>query len=108
MLARLIVPAVLSALVFSTAAYAAGNTTTTPPAKDQNKVQTAAMKSAERCTALEKQFDGAITAHAKDPKVESARLLRTQGGELCGKGMHEAGIIKLDQALKDIGMKPVM
>ena len=48
MLARLIVPAVLSALVFSTAAYAAGNTTTTPPAKDQNKVQTAAMKSAER------------------------------------------------------------
>ena len=107
MRARLIVPAVLGAFVLSTAAFAAG-TTTTPPAKDQKKVQTAAVKAEARCTALEGQFDDAITTRGTMAKAKSAQMLRTQGGALCGQGKHEAGIVKLQRALKDIGVKPTM
>ena len=110
MIARLIVPAVVSALVFGTAAFAAGSSsnTTIPMPKDQNRVQTAAMKQTERCTALETQFDDAIKIHGSASKAEAAKLLRTQGGALCGKGEHTAGISKLEQALKDLGVKPTM
>jgi hypothetical protein len=104
---RLIVPAVLGAFVLSTAAFAAGSTSTPVTPKDQNKVQTAEMKGAARCTALEKQFDGAINSHS-GAKADSARLLRTEGQALCGKGDHTAGVIKLEQALKDIDQKPAM
>jgi hypothetical protein len=109
MFARLIVPAVVSALVFGTAALAAGTSTTTAPTpKDQNKVQTAAMNSAARCTALQAQFDTEIKTHGSASKAKAAEMLRTQGGALCSKGQHEAGVAKIEQALKDLGVKPTM
>ena len=107
MLARLIVWAVGAALLLSTAALAAG-TTTNEPAKDQNRIQTAAVTATQRCTGLETQFDDAINTHASMAKASSARLLRTQGAALCSSGQHESGIIKLQQALKDIGVEPKM
>ena len=107
MLARFIVWAVGAALLLSTAAFAAG-ATTNEPAKDQNRVQTAAVTAAQRCTGLEKQFDDVIGTHGSMAKASSARLLRTQGAALCSSGQHEAGIDRLQRALKDIGVEPTM
>ena len=105
MFARLIVPAFAAALVLSGPAFAAGEASGMN--KDQNRVQTAEMKAANRCTALEKQFDGVINAHS-GAKADNARMLRTQAGALCGKGDHTAGVIKLEEALKSIGVEPSM
>ena len=101
MFARLIVPAVAAAFVFSTAAFAAGT-----QHKDENRVQTLATKAAQRCTTLENQFDAVINSHGGAAKADSARLLRTQAGALCGQGDHEQGTIKLEEALKDLGVTP--
>jgi hypothetical protein len=109
MFARLIVPAVLGSLLLSTSVFAAGSTATpTAPAKEQNKVQTAAVKSAERCTSLQAQFDEALTTHGSAAKAADAKMLRAEGGKLCTAGQHSAGIVKIEQAFKDLGVTPKM
>jgi hypothetical protein len=108
MFARLIVPAVAAALVLSTSAFAAATSTNSGPGKVENKVQTAAVNAAARCTGLENQFDLSIKTHGSAAKADSARMLRTEGGALCSKGEHEAGIVKIEQALKELGVTPDM
>jgi hypothetical protein len=71
-------------------------------------VQTASVKSAARCTSLEAQFDDAIKTHGSAAKAGDARMLRTQGGSLCAEGQHSQGAVKIEQALKDIGVTPKM
>lgn len=66
----------------------------------------AQMTGAQRCTALEKQFDQAITQHGKATKAADARTLRTDGGKLCVAGKTDQGMKKIQQALNDIGVKP--
>ena len=66
----------------------------------------AQMTGAEKCTALEKQFDQAIVKHTKDAKAADARTLRADGGKLCVAGKTDDGMKKLQQALNDIGVKP--
>ena len=104
MFARLIVPAVVGALVLSTSAFAASNSPTSVDRHD--RMQTAAVKSAERCTALENQFDEVIKTHGGAAKAGDARMMRTEGGSLCAQGHHEEGAIKIEQALKNIGVSP--
>ncbi len=60
---------------------------------------------AEKCAALEKQFDQVIGQHESAKKATAAKELRTEGGTLCTEGKAPEGIKKLEQALKDIGVK---
>lgn len=62
---------------------------------------------ASQCTKLEAQFDGAIKSHGSAAKAAEAKLLRQEGGQLCASGKAAAGVKKLEQALSDIGEKPM-
>jgi hypothetical protein len=86
---RTLVGAAMTGVFLSTAAFAAS---VTP---------------AQQCTALEKQFDQQITKHTTSAKFATAKALRTDGGKLCLGGKPADGLKKLEQALNDIGVKPV-
>lgn len=85
---RTLIGATMTAVLLSTAAFAA------------------TMKPEEQCTALEKQFDQEITKHATAAKAAEAKTLRTDGGKMCQSGKHDDGIKKLKEALEYIGVKP--
>lgn len=78
------------------------------PAADNHLTKIASNNSASQCTALETQFDGAIKSHETSSKAAAAKTLRQDGGQLCASGKTNDGIKKLEQALNDIGVKPVM
>jgi hypothetical protein len=65
----------------------------------------AASSSADRCSALEGQFDKAVmSTHA--PKVANAKTLRTDGAKLCAQGKADEGVKKLEEAVKMLGQTP--
>ena len=92
----------LAAILLSTAALADSTTTTTTKPKPTEQSQ----KLADRCSALEAQFDQAITTHGNATKAAAAKSLRTKGGNLCNSNKQTSGIKNLQQALKDLGVKP--
>jgi hypothetical protein len=92
----------LAAILLSTAALADSTTTTTTKPKPTEQSQ----KLADRCSALETQFDQAITTHGNATKAAAAKSLRTKGGNLCNSNKQTSGIKNLQQALKDLGVKP--
>lgn len=102
--ARMIVPAVLAAVMLGTPVMAANYSTTAAPAQATQKA--ADMTPVQKCSALEKQFDAAIKTHSKVAKVSEAKTMRADGGKLCASGKQADGIVKLDQALKDLGVTP--
>ncbi len=61
---------------------------------------------AERCTALEKQFDLALLKGVKAHDPALARKLRAEGAHLCDTGRHAAGALRLAKALADLGLEP--
>jgi hypothetical protein len=61
---------------------------------------------ADRCAALETQFDQAIATHGNAAKAAAAKQLRSKGATLCGANKQASGIKTLQQALKDLGVKP--
>ena len=102
---RIMVPAVLSAVLLSAPVLAASNYDTSP--KPTSPIlQTVAMTPAQKCTALKKQFDQAIKTHEKAPKANEAKTMRTEGGTLCTSGKEADGVAKLEQAIKALGVKP--
>ena len=84
-----------SALVvaISTAGFAA-----TTPAKP-------VVKPAERCAALQSQFDAALPAHQTAKRLAAAQKLRADGGKLCDGKHYAAGERKILAALRDLGVK---
>ncbi|HVI86733.1 MAG TPA: hypothetical protein VM659_00445 [Dongiaceae bacterium] len=66
----------------------------------------AATTPAQQCTTLEKQFDAAIKKHATAPKAADAKTARSAGGDLCKSGSAADGVKKLQEAVKDLGLKP--
>ena len=94
----------LAAILLSTAALADSTATTTPTTKTKPTEQS--QKLADRCSALETQFDQAITTHGNAAKAGAAKSLRTKGGTLCNANNQKMGIRNLTQALKDLGVKP--
>ena len=104
MFTRLIVPAILGALVLSAPVLAAEKAATpSTPA-----TQTAATSTpGERCMALEKQFDAVIKDHGNAAKAGEAKTMRSEGGRLCTDGKHSDGIAKLEQGIRDLGVTPV-
>jgi hypothetical protein len=102
---RVIVPAILSAVMLSAPVFAANNISS--PGKATNPVyKTVAMTAAEKCTKLEQQFDDAIKTHGKAAKANEAKNMRTEGGNLCAGGKQADGVTKLQQAIKALGVKP--
>ncbi|MBM3518954.1 MAG: hypothetical protein FJX56_14050 [Alphaproteobacteria bacterium] len=74
--------------------------------RQSGSIHLAGMTGPEKCTSLEKQFDGAIKAHAKAAKAKEAKLAREEGGKLCAAGNADQGAMKIEQALRDIGVAP--
>jgi hypothetical protein len=66
----------------------------------------ATMTPAAQCTALEKQFDQVIGQHSTAAKYNAAKALRADAGKLCASGNPADGVKKLDEAFRDIGVKP--
>jgi hypothetical protein len=95
----------LAAILLSTAALA-DSTTTTTTTTTKPKPTEQSQKLADRCSALEAQFDQAITTHGNATKAAAAKSLRTKGGNLCSSNKQTSGIKNLQQALKDLGVKP--
>jgi len=104
MIIRTSIAAGLAAILLSTAALADSTATTTPTTKTKPTEQS--QKLADRCSALEMQFDQAITTHGNAAKAAAAKSLRTKGGNLCNSNKQSSGIKNLQQALKDLGVKP--
>jgi hypothetical protein len=93
----------LAAILLSTVALA----DTTPAASTAKPKPTqSSQKMADRCAALETQFDQAIATHGTAAKAAAAKQLRTKGGTLCTSNKQASGIKNLQQALKDLGVKP--
>ncbi|GAB2175351.1 hypothetical protein [Dongia sp. agr-C8] len=101
MIIRTGIAAGLAAILLSTAALADSTATTT-----KTKPTEQSQKLADRCSALEAQFDQAITTHGTAAKAAAAKSLRTKGGSLCNANKQASGIKNLQQALKDLGVKP--
>jgi hypothetical protein len=105
MIIRTSIAAALAAILLSGAAYADSATTTTTQTT-KSKTTEQSQKLADRCSALETQFDQAITTHGNAAKAGAAKSLRTKGGTLCNANNQKMGIRNLTQALKDLGVKP--
>jgi hypothetical protein len=103
MLIRTSIVTGLAAILLSTAAFA--DSATTAPAAKPKPMQNS-QKMTERCSALEAQFDQAITTHGNAAKAAAAKQLRIKGGNLCNSNKQGSGIRNLQQALKDLGVKP--
>jgi hypothetical protein len=93
-----------AALLTAPAAFAANSQS--PVAPTAAKAQSAAHSTAEACGALQRQWDQVAVQHSGDAKFALARELRYEGGRLCSSGKTAAGTAKLEQAIKDIGLKP--
>ena len=104
MIIRTSIATALAAVLLSTAALADSATTTATTSKTKTTEQS--QKLADRCSALETQFDQAITPHGTATKATAAKSLRTKGGNLCNSNKQTTGIKNLQQALKDLGVKP--
>jgi hypothetical protein len=105
MLVRTSIVTGFAAILLSTAAFADTATTTTPPTKPAKQKETT-QQLTDRCAALATQFDQAITTHGTAPKASAAKQLRTKGETLCKSNHQTTGIKNLQQALKDLGLKP--
>jgi len=103
MLTRTTIATGLAAILLSTAAFA--DSTPTQPVTTKPKTEST-QKLADRCAALETQFDQAIATHGTAAKAAAAKQLRTKGGSLCNSNKQASGIKNLQQALKDLGVKP--
>lgn len=101
---KMIASAILGLALLSTPVLAAAGTDAyrSRGKQDEHKHMT----SAEQCMSLQAQFDAAIKNHAKGSKVAEAKTLRTDGGKLCASGRPYDGVVKLQQALDDIGVAP--
>lgn len=98
---RMIVPAILSAIMLSTPVLAAVQD------KSHDASEAVVERNMERadaamCTRLENQVDRAIEAHKTAANLNEIKTMRADGGSLCATGKQADGIAKLEQALKDL------
>ncbi|MDY0881660.1 hypothetical protein ACFPL7_18895 [Dongia soli] len=61
---------------------------------------------AKQCATLEHQFDTAIKKHANAPKAADAKQARTEGGDMCKSGKQADGVKRLQEGIRDLGLKP--
>ena len=102
---RMILPAILGAVMLGTPVLAASISSTTIPSGHHTQ-KVAAMTPSEQCTALQRQFDNTVKTHPAATKLSEAKAMATEGGSLCASGKQADGVAKLQQALKALGVKP--
>lgn len=105
---RLILPAMLGALMVSTPVLASSipydqsyywaRPNLTPPLGIASK-DTA-------CKALQAQFGKAIETHGTAAKAADAQSMNAKGANLCAAGNWDQGIVKMKMALNDLGVTP--
>ncbi len=61
----------------------------------------------QRCEQLMAQFDSAKASHTTAKNFDKALSARETGASECKSGNYSKGIVSLDNALRDIGVKPV-
>jgi len=93
----LLAMAAVSAL--STGAFAAGNP------HDENH-PSSREQMADRCSALESQYDSVIGHAQSAPKLGRIEQLHAQGVDQCESNNSTTGAAKLSEALRDLGVKP--
>jgi len=104
MITRMIVPAILSAIMLSTPVLAANQ----DPSHDASKAvveRNMERADAAKCIRLENQVDRAIEAHKTAANLNEVKTMRAEGGNLCATGKQADGIAKLEQALQDLRAK---
>jgi hypothetical protein len=84
----------------------AASTATPTPAKPAEMHHLAASTPSAQCTTLEQQFSRVEQSHKSLKTFGEAAKLRDEGRTLCLANKAPAGINKLDQALKLIGVTP--
>jgi len=104
MFARIAIPVAVGASLLAGAAMAAG------PMGDRDnntgRLQYAAVSMAEKCMSLDRQAMTAIKDHASAKKITEAKKMHEEGSKLCAGSNKDQGIKKLEQALRELGVKP--
>ena len=106
---RLILPAMLGALMCSTPVFARGAGPYDQAhywARPNLNSPLGVNPPADKCNALKSQFDKAIESHGMAAKAADARAMRTEGSKMCVAGEWNRGVVKLETALKDLGVTP--
>lgn len=99
---RTVLMAILATSALSTGAFAA---THVGNARDTNHPSSRAQMSAA-CSALESQYDSVIEGKIDSPKMDKASGLHARGVDACNSSNSDIGVIKLQQALRVLGVKP--
>jgi hypothetical protein len=105
---RLLVPAILGAVMLSTPVLAGSipyDQSYYWARPDKTPPQGIAARDTQ-CKALQAQFDKAMETQWTAAKAANARAMRTKGANLCAAGNWDQGIVKMKMALKDLGVKP--
>lgn len=98
---RMIVPALLGAVMISLPAVAADSALQ----KKEDAKEIASMTQAEQCARFKVKFDEALESRQNAAKAGQARAMRDEGGKLCDAGRYADGISKLQGALGELGVK---
>ncbi len=62
--------------------------------------------SPERCDALDKQWRAELPRHLEAEELQTAKSLHAEGFALCLAGKTTEGVLKLEEALHDLGVQP--
>jgi len=96
---RTVLMAIAATSALSTAAFAAANPHEENHPSSREQVS-------DRCSALESQYDSIIGSSLSSPKAEKAEGLHAQGVDACNSNNSDIGARKLEQAVRDLGVKP--
>ncbi len=96
---RTVLMALVATSAISTAAFA------TPNANDTNHPSSREQMSAQ-CSTLESQYNSVIEGNQNAPKANKAEGLHAQGVSACENNESGIGVQKLEQAVRDLGVKP--
>jgi len=97
---RTVFMAVAAVSALSTAAFAGDKNphdTNHPSSREQMSAS---------CSALESQYDGIVEGNVNAPKASKAEGLHAQGVDACNSNNSDIGVQKLQQAVRDLGVKP--
>lgn len=101
---RTVLMAIAATSALSTGAFAA---THAENAHDTNHPSSREQMSAS-CSTLESQYNSVIEGKVSSPKMDKASGLHAQGIDACNSNNSDIGVLKLQQALRVLGVKPAV
>ena len=96
---RTVVLAIAATSALSTAAFAVPNPHETNHPSSREEMTAS-------CAALESQYDSIINDKVNMPKANKAEGLHAQGVNACESNNSDIGVQKLQQAVRDLGVRP--